>query len=160
MDTFTAALDVLTEYGHSNALELANQIELVSTWRPRKRIKNFEADKKRLFEVIKSFYPTYSAGKIEAYQEKGRKFYKEDRRELTMEAVNSESRKEDLVFIRQIMMYILRVDCQYGLKTIAASFCGRDHSTAIHAKHTVNDQCDVNKQYKARLEEIRKVFLS
>lgn len=157
MDTFTAALDVLTHHGYSNALELANQIELTATNKPKRR--NFDADKERLFEIMRQYYPTYCAGKKQILNEVGQTIgYREDRRPLTIEAVNSKSRMADLVLVRQIMMCLLQAD--YSCSTVGRSFGGRDHSTALHAKYTVNDQCDVNKAYRAKFEEIKKAYLS
>lgn len=155
MDIFTAALDVLTDRGYSNALELANEIEQAS----KVRETGFDADKLRLFKIMRQYYPTYCAGKKPVYNDIGEAIaYVEDRRPLTMEAVNSKSRMADLVLVRQIMMCLLQAD--YSCSTVGRSFGGRDHSTALHAKYTVNDQCDVNKSYRAKFEEIKKAYLS
>jgi len=159
MDTFTAALDVLTHHGYSNALELANQIEQATYVKP--IVKNFNADKERLFRIVKQHMPTYCAGKKPICNALGERIaYEEDRRELTIEDVDSKSRKADLVLVRQIMMHILRVYGGYSLATVAYSFGGRDHSTAIHAKDTVSDLCSVDKSYRAKFEEIKKAYLS
>jgi chromosomal replication initiator protein len=61
--------------------------------------------------------------------------------------------------VRQIMMYFLREKSHYGLKQIAYSFGGRDHSTAIHSKDTVINYMDVDRKYKAMVEEIGKAYL-
>lgn len=159
MDTFTAALDVLTHYGYSNALELANQIEQATFKQPKRN--SFESDKARLFKIMKEFMPTYCAGKKPVCNNLGERIaYEEDRRELTIEAVDSKSRKEELVYVRQIMMYILRKESNYVLERIAFSFGGRDHSTAIHAIQTVGDLCQVDKAYKTKFDEIKKAYLS
>lgn len=158
MDTFTAALDVLTHHGYSNALELANQIELTATNKHKRR--NFDADKERLFEIMRQYYPTYCAGKKPVYNDIGETIgYIEDRRELSMQAVDSKSRIRELVEVRQIMMHILRVYGDYSFKEIGIAFGGRDHSTAIHSKDTVYDLCDTDKSYKAKFEEIKKAYL-
>ena len=159
MDTFTAALDVLTTYGYSNALELANQIELTAT--SKRILHNYDADKARLFAIMKQQYPTYCAGKKPVCNSVGEIVsYIEDRRDLTVEAIDSKSRIRELVEVRQIMMHILRVYGDYTFKEVGRSFGGRDHSTAIHAKDTVYDLCDTDKAYKAKFEEIKKAYLS
>jgi chromosomal replication initiator protein len=43
-----------------------------------------------------------------------------------------------------------------SLKSIGEKFGKRDHSTVIHAIQTVNDQLDVDSNFKAQIEEIRK----
>jgi chromosomal replication initiation ATPase DnaA len=159
MDTFTAALEVLITNGYSNALELANQIELTAMRKPRPR--NFESEKARLFAIMKQRYPNYCAGKKPVYNDIGETVsYIEDRRELSMEAIDSKSRIRELVEVRQIMMHILRVYGDYSFKEIGIAFGGRDHSTAIHSKDTVYDLCDTDKAYKAKFEEIKKAYLS
>ena len=159
MDTFTAALDVLTHYGYSNALELANQIEQATFKQPKRN--SFETDKARLFEIMRQFMPTYCAGKKPVCNSLGETVsYIEDRRELTVEAIDSKSRIRELVEVRQIMMHILRVYGKYSFKEVGRSFGGRDHSTAIHAIQTVGDLCQVDKAYKAKFEEIKKAYLS
>ena len=156
MDIFTAALDVLTDRGYSNALELANEIEQAS----RVTETGFDADKKRLFEIMKEHYPTYCVGKKAIQRNLEIESYIESRMTLTMEALNSKSRIQDLVKVRQIMMKLLRTESAYTYQEIAFSFGGRDHSTAIHAIQTVGDLCQVDKAYKAKFEEIKKAYLS
>lgn len=161
MDIFTAALDVLTERGYSNALELANEIEQASRVTETGFKTGFEADKARLFAIMKQQYPTYCAGKNPVCNSVGEIVsYIEDRRELTMEAIDSKSRIRELVEVRQIMMHILTVYGDYTFKEVGRSFGGRDHSTAIHSKDTVYDLCDTDKAYKAKFNEIKKAYLS
>lgn len=158
MDTFTAALDVLTQHGYSNALELANQIEL--TAKPKIRVKDFESDKARLFEIMKQYYPTYCVSKKPVERDYKVERYIECRLPITIEAVHSKSRIRDLVEVRQIMMHLLRLHGDYTFKEIGIAFGGRDHSTAIHSTETVNDLCETDKAYKAKFEEIKKAYLS
>jgi hypothetical protein len=159
-DTFTAALDILTGRGFPNALEIANEIEFQTRLKTIERPKTFEDDKNRLFEIIKDYFPTYCAGKNPIQNKFGETIgYKEQRERLSIEAVNSKSRKQELVMVRQIMMYFLREKSHYGLKQIAYSFGGRDHSTAIHSKDTVINYMDVDRKYKTMVEEIGKAYL-
>lgn len=155
MDIFTAALDVLTDRGYSNALELANEIEQAS----KVKQSGFEADKARLFEIMKEHFPTYCVGKKAIQRNLEIESYIESRMPMVMEALNSKSRIQDLVKVRQIMMYLLRKS-GYTLEEVGFSFGGRDHSTAIHAIQTVGDLCQVDKAYKAKFEEIKKAYLS
>jgi chromosomal replication initiation ATPase DnaA len=155
MDIFTAALDVLTDRGYCNALELANEIEQAS----KVKESGFEADKKRLFEIMREHFPTYCVGRKAIQRNLEIESYIESRMPMIMEAVNSKSRIQDLVKVRQIMMYLLRKS-GYTLEEVGFSFGGRDHSTAIHAIQTVGDLCEVDKAYKAKFEEIKKAYLS
>ena len=155
MDIFTAALDVLTDRGYSNALELANEIEQAS----KTKETGFEADKQRLFEIMRQYYPTYCVTKKPVEKDYEVLRYIETRLPMSMEAINSKSRIRDLVEVRQIMMHILRIYGEYTLYEIGMSFGGRDHSTVIHAKDTVYDLCDTDKAYRAKFEEIKKAYL-
>lgn len=156
MDIFTAALDVLTDRGYSNALELANEIEQAT----KVKETGFDADKKRLFAIMKEHFPTYCVSKKAIRRDFEVEGYIESRRPLTIEALNSKSRIADLVKVRQIMMHLLRIESGYTLEEIGVSFGGRDHSTVIHARDTVFDLLDVDKAYRAKFEEIKKAYLS
>lgn len=62
--------------------------------------------------------------------------------------MDSNSRKREYVEPRQIAMYICCNMTKATLKTIGKAFGGRDHSTVIYAKQTVEDLIDTDRQIK------------
>jgi chromosomal replication initiation ATPase DnaA len=50
----------------------------------------------------------------------------------------SRSRRRNLVEARMVLMYLLRFHCRLGVMETGL-YCGRDHSTVVHACQTVED---------------------
>jgi chromosomal replication initiator protein len=57
----------------------------------------------------------------------------------TLEDLKSKSRKRELVYPRQVAMYLLKELTDLSLKSIGYHFGGRDHSTVIHAIQTISE---------------------
>jgi chromosomal replication initiator protein len=53
--------------------------------------------------------------------------------------LRAKTRKKEIAQVRQIAMYLTKELTSSSLKTIGLHFGGRDHSTVIHAVHTVED---------------------
>lgn len=66
----------------------------------------------------------------------------------TVEAMRSSSRKREIVEARQIAMKLVNEKLKRGLKEVGQFFGGRDHSTVIHAKQTVEDLCITDKIFR------------
>ena len=58
---------------------------------------------------------------------------------VTVADLKAKSRKRELVYPRQVAMYIAKEKTDLSLKSIGYHFGGRDHSTVIHAIQCVND---------------------
>jgi len=54
--------------------------------------------------------------------------------------LRAKTRKKEVAYVRQIAMYLTKEFTKNSLKTIGLHFGGRDHSTVIHAIHTVEKQ--------------------
>jgi chromosomal replication initiator protein len=59
---------------------------------------------------------------------------------VTPEALRSKSRKKELVFVRMIAMTLMTEITDLSLKAIGETFGGRDHSTVIHARDTIQQR--------------------
>jgi chromosomal replication initiator protein len=53
-------------------------------------------------------------------------------------------------------MYFCKLYTNHSYKVIGAQFGGRDHSTVIHALHSVEDMTETSHQFKNQIEELRK----
>jgi chromosomal replication initiator protein len=76
--------------------------------------------------------------------------------QLPVERLKEKTRKREIVQARQISMYFAKEYTKSSLKTIGLHFGGRDHSTVIHALHTVNDLIDTDREFKRYVEDIKK----
>lgn len=154
IDTFTAALDVLTHRGYANALELANEI-YTHTLEKKRTMRNLESDFDRLFKIVVQFCPNYCINKDKHYdhENKQQNFLFVP---ITPHAIRSSSRISELVEARQLIHYFL--DKDYGcLRT--AKFLSRDHSTVLHSKKAVADRMDVDKKFKDKVMQIQAAYL-
>lgn len=59
---------------------------------------------------------------------------------IPREAIKSKSRKKELVFVRMIAMTLMTEYTSLSLKAIGEQFGGRDHSTVIHARDTIQQR--------------------
>ena len=60
-------------------------------------------------------------------------------------------RKREVVFARQIIMYLIKKTSRDSLAKIGSYF-GQDHATASHAIKTVNNLVDTDKEIAARID--------
>jgi len=51
--------------------------------------------------------------------------------------IREKNRRKEVAFCRQLAMYMVKCFTNYSLKSIGLHFGGRDHSTVIHALHTI-----------------------
>lgn len=70
--------------------------------------------------------------------------------EISMDALKSKSRKREIVEARQIAMAIMCKERCASLAEIGFFFGGRDHSTVIHARTTVNDLIFTDKSFHTK----------
>lgn len=74
---------------------------------------------------------------------------------ISIEDLNSKSRKRQVAMARQIAMYLSHQKTNTPLKTIGKKFGGRDHSTVIHANRAVKAKQAKDETYKKILEELK-----
>jgi chromosomal replication initiator protein len=70
--------------------------------------------------------------------------------------LRAKTRKQEIVNVRQIAMYLTKELTNASLKTIGLHFGGRDHSTVIHAYQSVEDQMRVDTKYQAHVQQLKR----
>lgn len=75
--------------------------------------------------------------------------------EVKIEDLVGGSRRKELVYPRQITMYLLREDAKCSYPTIGNELGGRDHTTAIHACEKINRELQQNERMKEEVTILR-----
>lgn len=75
---------------------------------------------------------------------------------LSLDAIQSKTRKREIVQARQIAMYFARNMTKHALAMIGAAIGGKDHATVLHACKTVEDLYDTDKTFRQHIVEIEK----
>jgi len=78
---------------------------------------------------------------------------------LTSEDIRSKKRSQNIVYPRQIAMYLCRKLLNISLPKIGVGFGGRDHSTVIHGCDKIAELIETDTQVKATLIEIEKLIV-
>lgn len=77
---------------------------------------------------------------------------------LSMEVLQSKTRKRKIVFPRQLCMYLIYTYTKTNLLDIGRKFGGRDHTTVIHAKEVILDLIDNNNQESKDILEVKGII--
>ena len=75
---------------------------------------------------------------------------------LPLEAINSKTRKREIVQARQLAMYFAKKHTKASLATIGLHCGNKDHATVLHACRQVNNLIDTDKQFRIYVEELDK----
>jgi len=75
------------------------------------------------------------------------KFY-----DINIKDLTGKRRKKELVWPRQITMFLMREEINTSYPTIGNELGGRDHTTAIHAYNKINKEVNENENEKAKQE--------
>ena len=73
---------------------------------------------------------------------------------LEPEILESKSRKHEIALARQMAIYLSKQLTRNSLKSIGASFGGRDHSTVLHSCQTIENYLDTDKNVRASYESL------
>jgi chromosomal replication initiator protein len=76
---------------------------------------------------------------------------------LSSEDIVGKKRPANIVFPRQIAMYLCRMMTSRSLADIGAQFGGRDHGTVIHACKTVENTMEQDISVKRTIENLQKI---
>jgi len=68
------------------------------------------------------------------------------------------SRKKELVYPRQISMYLMRKEVAFSYPTIGQELGGRDHTTAMHAYNKICKEIEVNEKIKQDVESLKQTM--
>jgi len=73
-----------------------------------------------------------------------------------------QGRKKELVWPRQISIYLMRKEINYSYPTIGAELGGRDHTTAMHGYNKILDEIEnkENERVVQEIESIRQILYS
>jgi chromosomal replication initiator protein len=75
---------------------------------------------------------------------------------MTVDALQTKTRKREIVQARQITMYFSKSLTKYSLASIGAQIGNKDHATVLHACKTVNNLKDTDKNFRQYVEDIEK----
>ena len=76
--------------------------------------------------------------------------------ELSLEVLNSKTRKRRIVQARQLAMFFSKKLTKSSLASIGAHCGGKDHATVLHACKTVNNLVDTDKQFRTYVDDLNK----
>jgi len=74
---------------------------------------------------------------------------------LDMKDLVSDSRKKEISYPRQILMYLLRVEAKISYPSIGQELGGRDHTTVIHAYKKISGEINENEEVRREIELIK-----
>jgi len=74
---------------------------------------------------------------------------------LTVHEMLEKSRKYHILEARQIAMFFYREMTDLSLYQIGGILGNKDHSTVIYSCRKVNDQYEVDKRYRAKIDKLR-----
>lgn len=77
---------------------------------------------------------------------------------VTTTAVNSRSRKHDIVLARQVSMYFAQKYTKMPASRIGKLVGNRDHSTVIHSCSQIEKKLQVDKRFTAEISTIENSF--
>ncbi|WP_266369338.1 chromosomal replication initiator protein DnaA [Tellurirhabdus rosea] len=77
---------------------------------------------------------------------------------VTLADLKGKSRKKELVYPRQIAMFLAKEKTELSLKSIGYHFGGRDHSTVIHAIQTISDLTGNDPQTRDVVDRLKAIL--
>lgn len=75
---------------------------------------------------------------------------------MPVDALQTKTRKREVVQARQIAMYFSKSLTKYSLASIGAQIGSKDHATVLHACKTVNNLKDTDKNFRQFVDDIEK----
>jgi chromosomal replication initiator protein len=79
---------------------------------------------------------------------------------IEVNAINTRSRKREVVLVRQVAMYLAKKHLDMSTSKIGKYIGDRDHATVLHACKTIENLADTDKQFRLELEDINNSLLS
>lgn len=72
--------------------------------------------------------------------------------------IKGKQRDRDIVWPRQVAMYLMREDTGASLMQIGAELGGRDHTTVLHGWEKVNEEVNANDRVRREIVRLRETF--
>jgi chromosomal replication initiator protein len=80
--------------------------------------------------------------------------------DIAIKEITGKSRKKELVYPRQITMYLMRKEANISYPTIGQELGGRDHTTAMHAFNKLEKEIEENEKIKQDIESVRQLLFA
>lgn len=74
--------------------------------------------------------------------------------DLTKKELISNSRKREIVFARQVCAYLMAHKTKLFMREIADKIGGKDRTTALYSRDTMQDLIDTDKKIKLQIKEL------
>ena len=78
---------------------------------------------------------------------------------LEEEIIRTKSRRREVVHARQVAMYLAKEHTDLSSSKIGVLIGGRDHATVLHALHSVRNQQQIDKLFRAELADLQEQLL-
>jgi len=75
---------------------------------------------------------------------------------LTIDQMNSKTRKRNIVQARQLSMYFAKQHTKASLTSIGLQCGNKDHATVLHACKTVQNLIDTDKEFRVYVDDLGK----
>jgi chromosomal replication initiator protein len=72
--------------------------------------------------------------------------------------ISGKTRRQDIVYPRQICIYVLRDFLNVSYQAIGEKLGGRDHTTIMHSYEKVKKEKETNPQINKELDEIKQIL--
>jgi chromosomal replication initiator protein len=78
--------------------------------------------------------------------------------QVSKEDLIKKGRKKEVVYPRQVMMYLLRTELQHSFSAIGDIFNGRDHTTVLHAVEKIEREKNQNDKIKSDILQLKEIL--
>jgi chromosomal replication initiator protein len=76
--------------------------------------------------------------------------------DISVDDLMSKKRTKELVFPRQIAMYLCRTLTEMSYPDIGKAFNGKDHTTVMHACEQISKQVEINPELQRTMDELKR----
>lgn len=145
------ALFYIADNISQNVRELEGALNRVIAYSEFQKIPaNLENTRKILNQLLESNKKTVSVDDVFAHVI--------DHFQVSREDLIKKGRKKEVVYPRQIMMYLLRTELQHSFSAIGDIFNGRDHTTVLHAVEKIEREKNQNDKVRSDILKLKEVL--
>ncbi len=154
---YSLDVDTINYIAHNiqnNIRELEGALNKIIVWH---QMSNTHPDLKSVKQVLGDYVSNIQTKSLSPKEiiESVAKFY-----DISFKELIGVSRKKELVYPRQIAVYLIREELQTSYPSIGDIMGGRDHTTAMHAYNKINNEIkdNNNERIKQESESIKQLF--
>lgn len=145
------ALFYIADNISQNVRELEGALNRVMAYSEFQKIPaNLENTRKILDQLLESNKKTVSVDDVFAHVTE---YFQISREDLV-----KKGRKKEVVYPRQVMMYLLRTELQYSFSAIGEIFNGRDHTTVLHAVEKIEREKNEKDKVRSDILQLKEVL--